>query len=489
MTNSVTQQIEFKTIQGSTGISVDTSDPETITITNTASTLLTDTTPSLGYHMNARNFMIGNLRPPNDSDVAAFNSVYFPSGINNNFDPNNPNTWAVPISSFAINQGYADARYINRTGDVMLSTLFLHDHPLPLSGTNPPGGFYLDSLEESYAKQAATKYYVDAKDQDIYNYVDAQDQDIYNFIENNLGTSSDVQFNSLTVTEFLATDQLSLENNTISSTNSNGDIILSPNGTGKVLISGDLQVDGASTIINSTVLEIDDINIIIARGATTASAANGGGITLEGPTVAAQITYASADDSWNINKKTSVLELQVDNINVSGNTISAINSDGDIILDPNSAGNVNVSNAKITNLAEPLSAQDAATKSYVDTSIKDGTLTVEGGYGLSGTGTFTANQGTSSTITLALDNTVVKKDVTINAFAYYELTPSTEFGETIAVDDVITVARILDNNPSSPTYNMKINAESIAVIAYTATTIRVYNDSSSTEVFDIVLKI
>ena len=87
---------------------------------------------------------------------------------------------------------------------------------------------------------------------------------------------------------------------------SNGNITLAPNGTGKVVISGDLQVDGTTTTINSTTMDVDDINITLAKGAANAAAANGGGITVEGPTTAATITYTSADDRWNMNKNLNV---------------------------------------------------------------------------------------------------------------------------------------------------------------------------------------
>lgn len=87
---------------------------------------------------------------------------------------------------------------------------------------------------------------------------------------------------------------------------SNGNITLAPNGTGKVVISGDLQIDGTTTTVNSTTVDVDDINITLAKGAANAAAANGGGITLEGPTTAATITYTSADDRWNMNKNLNV---------------------------------------------------------------------------------------------------------------------------------------------------------------------------------------
>ena len=59
-------------------------------------------------------------------------------------------------------------------------------------------------------------------------------------------------------------------------------------------------------------------------------------------------------------------QVDVNNIRVTGNTISSTNTDGDIIFDPNGTGTVNVSSARITNLADPTGAQDAATKAYVD---------------------------------------------------------------------------------------------------------------------------
>lgn len=92
----------------------------------------------------------------------------------------------------------------------------------------------------------------------------------------------------------------------ITTTVTNGNIEIDPPGTGKVIISGDLQVDGTTTTINSTTLDVDDKNITLAKGAANAAAADGGGITVEGPATAATILYEADDDSWNFNKKTSV---------------------------------------------------------------------------------------------------------------------------------------------------------------------------------------
>jgi len=73
--------------------------------------------------------------------------------------------------------------------------------------------------------------------------------------------------------------------------------------TGKVVIAGDLQVDGTTTTINSTTVEVDDLNIVLGSGATNAAAANGGGITIDlGTDGSATFTYNSTTDEFSSNK-------------------------------------------------------------------------------------------------------------------------------------------------------------------------------------------
>jgi hypothetical protein len=63
-------------------------------------------------------------------------------------------------------------------------------------------------------------------------------------------------------------------------------------------------------------------------------------------------------------------QLDVDNIRIDGNEISANNTDGSISLKPNGSGTVDINNKRITGVAEPTTAQDAATKNYVDLHIQ-----------------------------------------------------------------------------------------------------------------------
>jgi trimeric autotransporter adhesin len=67
-----------------------------------------------------------------------------------------------------------------------------------------------------------------------------------------------------------------------------------------LVVTGDLTINGTTTTVNSTTLDVDDINITVAKGAANAAAANGAGLTVDG--ASATILYTSATDSWNFNK-------------------------------------------------------------------------------------------------------------------------------------------------------------------------------------------
>lgn len=65
-------------------------------------------------------------------------------------------------------------------------------------------------------------------------------------------------------------------------------------------VSGNLTVQGTTTTLNTDTLDVEDLNITIAKGAINAAAANNAGITVDG--ASATILYTSATDSWNFNK-------------------------------------------------------------------------------------------------------------------------------------------------------------------------------------------
>jgi hypothetical protein len=97
------------------------------------------------------------------------------------------------------------------------------------------------------------------------------------------------------------------------------------NDTGTVVIAGNLQVDGTTTTVNSTVVEIADLNFKVAKDAANASAANTGGLTVGGAN--AELKYIAVGDKWTMNKP----------LNVTG----AITSSGKLEVNQGGSGTTN----------------------------------------------------------------------------------------------------------------------------------------------------
>ncbi len=73
----------------------------------------------------------------------------------------------------------------------------------------------------------------------------------------------------------------------------NINLVLTPKGSGVVNVTGDLTVDGTTTTINSTTLDVDDKNITISKGGNDA-ASEGAGITVERTSTDGSIIYKDA---------------------------------------------------------------------------------------------------------------------------------------------------------------------------------------------------
>ena len=99
---------------------------------------------------------------------------------------------------------------------------------------------------------------------------------------------------------------------------------------GLVVIKGNLQIDGTTTTVNSTTLDVDDINITVAKGAANAAAANNAGLFVDG--ASASILYGSGG-SWSLNQITTIIG--------SGNDAALLTSSGaqDLTLNTNSGTN------------------------------------------------------------------------------------------------------------------------------------------------------
>ncbi len=182
---------------------------------------------------------------------------------------------------------------------------------------------------------------------------------------------------------------------------------------GSVIVEGDLTVNGTTTTVNTANVTIEDKNITIANvtGASDATA-DGAGITIKGTTdktfnYVQSSNYMQLSESLNLGSGkalyiggtlvingnslgsaitsipgvTSFGTQNVINIGpgippvtqmrLQNNRISTVANNDDIEIAPDGTGNISlIGSPKITGMADPTSAQDAATKEYVDNTIE-----------------------------------------------------------------------------------------------------------------------
>jgi hypothetical protein len=77
--------------------------------------------------------------------------------------------------------------------------------------------------------------------------------------------------------------------------------------TGTVVIAGNLQVDGTTTTINSTTVDIDDLNITVAKGSGSAATADGAGLYVDiVGTANPHLSFDGSNDRWRLNRSTHI---------------------------------------------------------------------------------------------------------------------------------------------------------------------------------------
>jgi len=149
---------------------------------------------------------------------------------------------------------------------------------------------------------------------------------------------------------------------------------------------------------DNTITNLVNANLSGSAGITNANLAN------------PSITIGSDEQALGstITDLNGITSLDVDNITVDGNTISTTNTDGDLVLDPNGNGTVDVNNSRITNVNDPSSDQDAATKAYVD-SVANG-LDVKESCAVATTGNLTATYDNGAGTLTATSNGALSID-------------------------------------------------------------------------------
>ena len=170
-------------------------------------------------------------------------------------------------------------------------------------------------------------------------------------------------------------------------------------------VTGDLTVNGTTTTINSTTMTVDDLNIVLASGASDSSAADGAGITIDG--ASASLIYDHTGTQWEFNK----------NVEFAGKLLP--NADATYDLGSTSLGwnDLHIGSGGVINFAN----------GDVTVTHSSNTLTVAGG--TLATAALTATTGTFSG--------VLKTDDTTDATSTTDGSLQTDGGLSVAKDAVI----------------------------------------------------
>jgi hypothetical protein len=216
--------------------------------------------------------------------------------------------------------------------------------------------------------------------------------------------------------------------------------------SGDLRVTGNLVVDGDTVTLNTSVLTVEDKNIVIAQGVTTDGVGNdGAGITVKG-TTDKTISFNSTTFNWDLSENINIpagKTFKINQVSILSETTLApsvvtssltsvgelidlkinsglyLNDDqisahaGDISLLPASGFNISASGTKLIDVAEPEALTDAATKNYIDRAVYGQSLVMT--LDISGLPEEVYAQGTSLNTKIAdlLDIIAPYKDPTI----------------------------------------------------------------------------
>ena len=214
---------------------------------------------------------------------------------------------------------------------------------------------------------------------------------------------------ALTVNGSVAIDNITINGNTISSTDTNGNITLSPNGTGTVDVSSVKITNLATPTADydaSTKKYVDDtfglgVSLISQNNTSVEVVDNNLAAGHVDVTIDATLTAKFTDAALEVYNS-----LEVDNITIDGNEISTTDLNGNLTLSPNGSGSVIVAAGKNFKIS------DLSTAGQVLYTGADGLVTAEAGF------EYDASTDTLSAGNVAVASTLTLSDFTTNSVLF-----------------------------------------------------------------------
>jgi len=167
--------------------------------------------------------------------------------------------------------------------------------------------------------------------------------DMLNHVHGTLVADSAIVTDSNSKIDVLNIDNITLDGNTITSTDTDGDLTLNPNGTGAINLHAPTNITGATAIVGASTL----------TGAVTQTGGNvshttgaGGNITLDASATGTLTLVGALSLNGGIvstGNSSMTGRLDVDNLRLDGNTLSSTDTNGNINFTPNGTGETIVS--------------------------------------------------------------------------------------------------------------------------------------------------